>query len=107
MNPKRKYLPTITDPYLIRRKANLSRDDFWGLLGCRSSGPHYEAGRPLPRPVEILIGIVYLGKDPPKPRDIHAEEREVANKPVFKRGKYYRKKPRPHCYQRPKRRKAV
>ena len=51
----------------IREHRGLSQVDFWYPLGVtQSGGSRYENGRSMSRPVEILLGIVYLGRRPPK-----------------------------------------
>lgn len=51
----------------IRERRGLSQVDFWTPLGVtQSGGSRYEKGRALPGPVQILLGIVYLGRKPPK-----------------------------------------
>lgn len=96
----RKYHVKITDPYAVRLKWNMTQKDFWRLLGVWHAGPKYERGRAMPESVEILFGIVYLGHPIPKPIDPREEEKKYANRPVFKKGQFHRKK-RSHCY-RPK-----
>ncbi len=55
------------DPHSIRDRLGLSQRDFWGPLGVKQSGgSRYENGRSMPKPVEMLLGIVYLGRKPPK-----------------------------------------
>lgn len=64
----KKYPRLIADPYAIREKAKLSQRDFWQTIGVtQSGGGVYERGRQMPRYLEILIGIVYMGKAAPKP----------------------------------------
>lgn len=64
----KKYPRLIADPYAIRAKWKLSQRDFWLTLGVtQRGGTFYEAGRQMPRYLEVLIGIVYLGKEPPRP----------------------------------------
>jgi DNA-binding transcriptional regulator YiaG len=56
------------DPRKIRERLGLNQAQFWSALGVtQSGGSRYENERAMPRPVEMLLGIVYLGKKPPKP----------------------------------------
>ena len=51
----------------IRERRGLNQMDFWAPLGVtQSGGSRYENGRSMPRPVEMLLEIVYLGRRPPK-----------------------------------------
>ena len=51
----------------IRERRGLNQLDFWAPLGVtQSGGSRYENGRSMPRPVEMLLEIVYLGRRPPK-----------------------------------------
>ena len=51
----------------IRERRGLNQMNFWAPLGVtQSGGSRYEAGRTMPKPVELLLGIVYLGRKPPK-----------------------------------------
>jgi len=51
----------------IRHRLGLNQTEFWSVLGMtQSGGSRYEVDREMPRPVEILLGIVYLGRKPPK-----------------------------------------
>jgi DNA-binding transcriptional regulator YiaG len=51
----------------IRERRGLNQLNFWAPLGVtQSGGSRYEAGRAMPKPVQLLLGIVYLGRKPPK-----------------------------------------
>ena len=68
MSKLRTYPRLIADPYALRAKFKLSQRDFWGTVGVsQSGGGLYERGRQMPRYLEVLMGIVYMGKEPPKP----------------------------------------
>jgi len=57
------------DPRRIRHRLGLNQLEFWSPLGVtQSGGSRYERDRGMPRPVEILLGIVYLGRSPPSVR---------------------------------------
>jgi DNA-binding transcriptional regulator YiaG len=75
MGQTKKYPRLITDPYAIRAKWKLSSRDFWNTIGVTASGGcKYEEGRQMPRYLEILFGIVYLRKEPPRPPKPKLEE---------------------------------
>ena len=51
---------TAAEVVALRAKHNLSQTKFWGSVGVgQSTGSHYEAGRRIPRPVQLLIGFAY------------------------------------------------
>ncbi len=55
------------NPRQIRNQRGLNQAEFWAPLGItQSGGSRYESGRAMPRPVAILLGIVYLDVRPPK-----------------------------------------
>lgn len=63
--------PTV-HPRALRERLGLNQVDFWGRIHVtQSGGSRYESGRPMPKPVRALLGIVYL--------------RETANPYVSKR----------------------
>ena len=94
MAPPRKLRqkPLITDPRAIRDSWHITQGVFWGLVGVnKPAGCKYENGRiQMPRTVEILVGIVYLGWEPPRPPDYRLEEKKSARAyyPVFKPRNY-------------------
>lgn len=56
---KKTKLPTI--PRVERAKAGLNQSDFWSRIGVtQSGGSRYESGRKMPRPVAILLQLVYV-----------------------------------------------
>lgn len=66
----RAYSRRIEDPLQQRIETGLSQEDFWALLGVsQSGGSRYEAGRQMPRYLELLFAIVYLGMPAPDPRN--------------------------------------
>ena len=45
----------------IRKEAGLNQTQFWGSVGVtQSSGSRYEMGVSLPKPVKMLIDLVYV-----------------------------------------------
>jgi hypothetical protein len=53
------------DPLKLRKSLGLNQADFWGRLAVtQSGGSRYENGRPMPEPVRILLGIIYLREKP-------------------------------------------
>jgi DNA-binding transcriptional regulator YiaG len=53
------------DPGKLREGLALNQTDFWErILVTQSGGSRYENGRPMPRPVRKLLGIVYLKEKP-------------------------------------------
>lgn len=53
------------DPHRVRKRFRLNQADFWGRIAVtQSGGSRYENGRPMPRPVRKLLGIVYLNEKP-------------------------------------------
>lgn len=45
---------------VIREKLGMSQAVFWAHLGVtQSGGSRYETGRTIPRPIEMLIDLVY------------------------------------------------
>jgi transcriptional regulator with XRE-family HTH domain len=49
----------------LRKSLGLNQAAFWGRIEVtQSGGSRYENGRPLPRPVRKLLGIVYLNEKP-------------------------------------------
>lgn len=54
------------DPHYLRTKLALNQTAFWTRIGVtQSGGPRYENGRPMPTPVRILLGAVYLSEPLP------------------------------------------
>lgn len=44
----------------LRRKLGLNQSDFWKPLGVtQSGGSRYESGRSIPKPIQLLLEIVY------------------------------------------------
>lgn len=44
----------------IRRKLGLNQSQFWSKIGVtQSGGSRYESGRNIPRPVQLLLTLVY------------------------------------------------
>jgi len=53
------------DPRKLRIRLALNQSEFWGRIEVtQSGGSRYENGRPMPRPVRKLLGIVYLNEKP-------------------------------------------
>lgn len=51
----------------VREKSGLNQSDFWKTVGVtQSGGSRYENGRAMPKPVAMLVGVVYQGKSLPK-----------------------------------------
>ena len=49
------------DALKLRKRLGLNQADFWGRIEVtQSGGSRYENGRPMPRVVRKLLGIVYL-----------------------------------------------
>jgi len=49
------------DTRKLRQGLGLNQAQFWERLEItQSSGSRYESGRPMPRPVRRLLGVVYL-----------------------------------------------
>lgn len=49
---------------IIRKALRLNQIQFWGQIGVtQSGGSRYEAGRRLPKPVQLLLEITY-GSEP-------------------------------------------
>ena len=49
----------------LRESLRLNQADFWRRVEVtQSGGSRYENGRPMPRPVRKLLGIVYLNEKP-------------------------------------------
>jgi transcriptional regulator with XRE-family HTH domain len=49
----------------LRERLRLNQADFWRRVEVtQSGGSRYENGRPMPRPVRKLLGIVYLNEKP-------------------------------------------
>lgn len=47
----------------LRRRRNLNQGDFWHRFGVtQSGGSRYECGRPIPKPLALLIALWYAGK---------------------------------------------
>ena len=64
MNPKSK---RQHDPLALRKSLGLNQSDFWGALGVtQSGGSLYEKGRKLPKPVAMLLELVYVKKFSPQ-----------------------------------------
>jgi len=57
----------------LRKRLNLNQAEFWNRVGVtQSGGSRYEKGRPVPKPVRILLNLVYSAKQEPA---AHALER--------------------------------
>ena len=55
------------DPLALRKSLGLNQSDFWGALGItQSGGSFYEKGRKLPKPVAMLLELVYVKKFSPQ-----------------------------------------
>ena len=53
------------NPRKLRDSLRLNQAEFWGRIEVtQSGGSRYENGRPMPRPVRNLLGIVYLKEKP-------------------------------------------
>jgi hypothetical protein len=53
------------NPRKLRARLGLNQSQFWGRIEVtQSGGSRYENGRPLPRPIRKLLGIVYLNEKP-------------------------------------------
>ena len=53
-------LPAI-DPRQLRRQLGMNQSEFWKRIDVtQSGGSRYESGRPMPKPVRRLLGVVYL-----------------------------------------------
>ena len=51
------------DPRKLRVRLGLNQSEFWGRIEVtQSGGSRYENGRPMPRPVRKLLGIIYLSE---------------------------------------------
>ena len=49
------------DTRKLRQGLGLNQAEFWERLEItQSGGSRYESGRPMPRPVRRLLGLVYL-----------------------------------------------
>ena len=45
---------------LFRQKHSMSQAEFWARIGVtQSGGSRYESGRTIPRPVQLLLHVVY------------------------------------------------
>lgn len=48
------------DVKALRKAQHMSQADFWARVGVtQSGGCRYEAGRPIPKPVRMLLDIAY------------------------------------------------
>lgn len=46
----------------LRRKLGLTQTEFWTPLGLtQSAGSRYENGRPVPKPIRVLVPFIYDG----------------------------------------------
>jgi transcriptional regulator with XRE-family HTH domain len=53
------------NPRNLRASLGLNQADFWGRIEVtQSGGSRYETGRPMPRVVRKLLGIIYLNEKP-------------------------------------------
>jgi DNA-binding transcriptional regulator YiaG len=53
------------NPRKLRESLRLNQAEFWRRIEVtQSGGSRYENGRPMPRPVRKLLGIVYLNEKP-------------------------------------------
>lgn len=44
----------------LRKKLGLNQSDFWKPLGVtQSGGSRYESGRAIPKPIQLLLEVVY------------------------------------------------
>lgn len=51
---------TGQDARELRRLLSLNQKAFWGRLGVtQSGGSRYESGRPMPKPVALLLHVAY------------------------------------------------
>jgi DNA-binding transcriptional regulator YiaG len=58
---------TQVDPRQLRRQLGMNQAEFWSRIDVtQSGGSRYESGRPMPKPVRRLLGVVYL-KETVKP----------------------------------------
>jgi DNA-binding transcriptional regulator YiaG len=49
------------EPRKLREKLGLTQSEFWSRIDVtQSGGSRYERGRPMPRPVRRLLGLIYL-----------------------------------------------
>lgn len=49
---------TIDHPATLRRKVGINQSRFWSRLGVtQSGGSRYETGRPMPKPVRMLMAL--------------------------------------------------
>jgi len=50
-----------TNPLLrLRKRLRMNQADFWPRIGVtQSGGSRYENGRPVPKPVRILLNLAY------------------------------------------------
>lgn len=48
----------------IRRLTGLNQTAFWGMVGCtQSGGSRYEMGRPMPKPIAMLVDLIHIHND--------------------------------------------
>jgi DNA-binding transcriptional regulator YiaG len=53
-------LPAV-NPRQLRRQLGMNQAEFWKRIDVtQSGGSRYESGRPMPKPVRRLLGVVYL-----------------------------------------------
>jgi hypothetical protein len=63
--PTEGYSMKKVSPRKLRERLGLNQAEFWGRIEVtQSGGSRYENGRPMPRPVRKLLGIVYLKEKP-------------------------------------------
>lgn len=44
----------------VRKQTGLTQTEFWGRVGTgQSAGSRYENGRPMPRPIAMLVEMFY------------------------------------------------
>lgn len=56
----------------LRKQTGLNQHDFWARVACtQSGGSRYESGRPVSRPVALLLAIAY-GSDTQRAKTIDA-----------------------------------
>jgi predicted transcriptional regulator len=60
---KKKKAPRINDLVNERKALGLNQSDYWERYGVtQSGGSRYETGRPMPRPLAILMRLHKAGK---------------------------------------------
>lgn len=71
-----------------RKKHGINQKDFWSKLGVtQSGGSRYETGRAIPKPVQMLLDLVYVKNikiDKVTQDDYLVIEHVKANKTLYK-----------------------